>query len=146
MNQPITTQEHHAIDLKRCLWEKNLGDIRLYATWVWSDDHEDSEPCLIMLPRYRAMGKPCGVALSSAYLYNDDRYLVRAALEFAIEMGFGYDKSYIMKIATMIHEHLPDLVGMPPEPTTATEVADGTLTYSDGRTESIVLLDHFRHH
>lgn len=122
MNQP----RHVAIDLKRCQRDpRHIGDLSVYFTWIFNEDQEADEPCLVIIPRYQRQGfKPCVVALSAAYKYNDPRYLARISWEFLSLLGFAQTPSEGHKVASLIHDHLGDLLTMPPSPTTTIIVAD----------------------
>lgn len=139
-------QAQPAIDLTRYAWVRELGDIRLYGTWLYTpqDDNSDEyEPCLVLVPAHRRYGVvPCCVALSAAYRYTDPRHLAAVSLEFARTMGF---ESNLMtaanKIGGIIHDHLLDLIKMPENPTETVVGAYGQI--SDGhRTQTVEILDH----
>lgn len=132
---------NHAIDLTRHHFMRELGDMVLFGTWVMNDDQEDTEPCLVLLPRYRPPSsvKPCVIALSSAYLYDDPKYLVRAAKYIAEALGFEDSMTRTHKIADMIHDHLPDLVSMPIDPQEAVVGAYATLYSGDGSSKTVEL-------
>ena len=57
-----------AIDLTRHHFMRELGDIVLFGAWVYNDEQEDTEPALVLLPRYRPPSTvtPCVIALSAA--------------------------------------------------------------------------------
>lgn len=132
---------NHAIDLTRHQFMRELGDMVLFGTWVMNDDQEDTEPCLVLLPRYRPPSsvKPCVIALSSAYLYDDPKYLVRAAKYIAECLGFEDSMTRTHKIADIIHGHLPDLVSMPVDPQEAVVGAYVTLNSGDGNSKTLEL-------
>lgn len=135
------SERKHFLDLTRCHFQRTLGDIQLYGTWVpRGDDDDHTEPALVLMSR-RFGGRPCCVALSSAYLYNDPRYCARAAHEFAQGMGFEPGLALTHRIANIIHDHLQDLIEMPPEPTQAVVVADATVDI-DGRKRSVEIISH----
>ena len=118
----------HAIDLTRHHFMRPLGDLVIFGTWIFNDDQEADEPCLVVIPRYQRQGfKPCVVALSAAHKYNDPRYLARAAWQFLRLLGFAQTPSEGHKIASLIHDHLGDLLMMPPNPTTTIVVADASV-------------------
>ena len=133
-----------AIDLKRHHFMRELGDIVVFGTWVWSDDQEDTEPCLVLLPRYRPPKSvvPCVIALSAAYLYNDAKYCVRAAKGIAKALGFEDSMSTTHRIADIIHSHLPDLIHIPVEPTTEQVTGEAVVNMGDGKKRTVQFLDH----
>lgn len=133
-----------AIDLTVYRFKKELGEITLFGTWIWNDDQEKSEPALVLIPTHRKINKVAGVALSSAFKYDNSRYLVHAAHYHSLNMGFEPSMTLTRKIATIIHDHLDDLVLMPPEPTTSVVGADATVMRSDGQTKTFELIEKRR--
>lgn len=136
----------HVLDLTRYHFRRDLGDVTLYGTWV-GETMDESEPCLVLVPASRRVSyehtKPCCVALSSAYLYDDPRYLLARSMEFNKAMGFTDDMLHVYKLAEIIHGHLQDLIEMPPKPVErAYEAADAIVTDSSGRTSSAVIMDY----
>jgi hypothetical protein len=135
-----------AIDLTRNHFSYPSGDLVCVGTWLWNDDQEDYEPCIVIVPRYRKNGfKPCVVALSSAWRYNPEhggpRYLARASKLFLTALGMDDCMSNAYKVAEIIQNNLGNLLKMPPNPTTTIVGADATVTIN-GRTHTIELLDH----
>lgn len=135
-------EQRPAIDLTRTHFVRHIGDLSLYGTWIFNNDQEAEEPALVVIPRYRATGfKPCVVALSAAYKYNDARYMVYAARQFVISLGFQDSMAECHKVATLIHDHLDDLLKIPPSPTTAIVVGEATINEAGGK-RTIELLDY----
>ena len=132
---------NHAIDLTRHHFLREVGDMVIGGSWVMNDDQEDTEPCLVLLPRYRPPSsvKPCVIALSSAYLYDDPKYLVSAAKYITKCLGFEDSMTRTYKIADMIHSHLPDLVNMPVDPQEAVVGAYVTLNDGSGGSKTLEL-------
>lgn len=133
----------HALDLTRHHFLRPSGDLVLVGTWIYNPDQQDYEPCLVIVPRYRKNGfKPCVVALSAAWKYNEPRYLARAASLFLIQLGMQDCMSNAHKVAELIHSHLPDLVRMPNNPTQAIVTADASFTFDDGTRRTIEVVSH----
>lgn len=134
------------LDLTVRHFTRVLGDITLIGSW-YGATIEDSEPCLVLIPTYRVLydgvamrAKPCCVALSSAYLYDDPRYLLERAREFSTAMGFEDSMARSYKIAEAIHGSLRDLIVMPPRPVLNSFVgADATITDGSGRQRTVEL-------
>lgn len=134
-------QPKFALDLTRHWWRKEVHDLVLYATWLYNDDQEDTEPALVLLPRYRR-GKPVAIALSSAFKYNDPRYLAQAAGIFAERMGFESSVTTAHRIAMVINDHLDDLIKMPVDPTEAIQVGEAVLDMGNGNRQTVGLMDY----
>ncbi|MDO6385589.1 hypothetical protein [Uliginosibacterium sp. 31-12] len=104
------------IDTRKAHQVRQHGDITAVYTWV------NDERALVLIPTFRKAGWYV-VADSAAYLYDDDHYLMRAAIKACEVMGFGESHTTAFSIAKIIHEGLGDLVLMPPEPPDAVEEA-----------------------
>ncbi len=134
------------LDLTIRHFTRELGDITLIGAW-YGADLDESEPALVIIPTYRILfdgvamrAKPCCVALSSAYLYDEPGYLLQRAREFSQAMGFEDSMSRTYKIAEAIHGSLRDLIVMPPRPVLGSFVgADATITDGMGRQRSVEL-------
>lgn len=130
------------LDLTRYAFKREVGELTIYGTWVpLPDNTGESEPALAIVPRFRVIGRPAVIALSSAYKYNDPAYLARAAHVFTQALGVAAGVNDTLKIASLIDDHLSDLISMPPEPTQAVAVADAVLNI-DGKQRSMELLAH----
>lgn len=136
----------HVLDLTRYHFWRDLGDLSVVGSWV-GDTMDESEPCLVLLPARRKVSyertKPCCIALSHAYLYDDPSYLLRRAMEFNAALGFNDDMSHVHKIATAIYDHLGDLIHMPPRPVIREFVgAEATITDpSSGKQRHAEIID-----
>lgn len=136
----------HVLDLTRHNFRRQLGDITLFGAWI-GETLDESEPCLVLVPTARHVSyertKPCCVALSSAYLYDEPRYLLARAMEFNKAMGFTDSMSHVYKVAEIIHGHLQDLIEMPPKPVErAIEAADAVVIDPSGRRSSAVIMNY----
>lgn len=133
-----------AIDLSRHHFMRELGDLVIFGSWVYSEEQEDTEPALVLLPRYRSPSSvtPCIVALSAAYRYNDAKYCVHAAKGIAKALGFEDSMQTTHRIADILHDHLPDLVSMPVDPTEAVVIGEASLNMGDGTTKTVEMLDY----
>ena len=130
------------IDLARHHFVRHIGDLSIYGSWVFNEDQEDTEPCLVVIPRYRTTGfKPVVVALSAAYRYNNPVYLANVAGYFCKTLGYADDMATANKVASLIADHLHDLIIMPENPTSSVVVGEAYVT-SGGKKRTIELLDH----
>lgn len=133
--------EKPALDLSRHKFMKPYKDLVVFGTWLHNDDQEDDEPCLVIVPRYRAKGfTPAVVALSAAFKYTSHRYMARASRQFNAGLGFEDSMANWHKVADAIFDHLSDLLKMPPSPTQTIVVGEVGFT-ADGRRRTAQLLD-----
>lgn len=143
MNRPV-------LDLTNYAFKRDLGDITLYGTW-YGADHDEAEPALVLVPTFRQVmqdgqqrAKPCCIALSSAYRYDDPRYLAARAMEFSAAMGFEDSMSRTHKIADIIHGHLQDLIELPPKPVRGQYVgADAVMTGPNGQRRTAEIIETY---
>lgn len=87
------------------------GDILAIYTWV------NDERALVLMPARRAQGSPWFIVCeSAAYKYDNPRYLAQQAAKAAEVLGMDETTSTWYRIATIIHDGLPDLIRMPSAP------------------------------
>jgi hypothetical protein len=106
-----------------------LGDITVAGQYV------NGEPALLLWPSHRTLGvTPVAIALSSAYKYDEPAYLARASRKYAGLMGFDEtDIAACHRIATVIHDHLLDLINMPPEETELVTLGEAHIQVNGGQ-------------
>jgi hypothetical protein len=138
-----------ALDLTRYRNVYRHGDITVYETW-WMADRDGPQPCLALVPSHARADQmvPCVVTLSDAWKWSeeigDPRYAVHACFEFAKALGLSTSKATnIVRIRSMIVDHLGDLVSMPPIPQgMLRELITGEAkltTHDDGKTRHVEL-------
>lgn len=133
----------YALDLTRYQWKRDVHDLTVYGTWLYNDDQEDTEPALVILPRYRSNGSaPIAIALSAAFRYNDPRYLARSAGYFAKKLGFDDNLATAHRIAELILDSLDDLLKMPVDPAEAVQVGEAVVNLGNGRRTTVGLMDY----
>lgn len=131
-----------AIDLTRYHSKRELHGLALYQTWLYSEEFNDYEPCLVVVNAvYPHAFRPCVVALSAAYLYNDGRYMARRVGQFIEQLGLQGTPSLAYKIADAFAEHLDDLIKIPPNPVETRVGADATVTVG-GKKRTVEVLDY----
>lgn len=132
-----------AIDLTRHHFKRDVRDLTVFGTWLWNEDQEDTEPAIVILPRYRLNGvKPVCIALSAVFRYNDPRYLARAAGYFAKQLGFGDNIMTAHRIASIIDDSIDDLLKMPNDPTQAVQVGEAVVDHGNGYRQTVGLMDY----
>lgn len=122
------TARQHAIDLTRHTFKREVGELAIYGTWIYNEDQEDYEPALVVINALNPRRfKPCVVALSAAYKYNEPAYMARVAKEFVTLLGLQDSMTMAYKVAMLIEDSLGDLLTMPPNPTDKIVVGDATI-------------------
>ncbi|MDF3073454.1 MAG: BcepIL02 gp45 [Alphaproteobacteria bacterium] len=135
------TERQPAIDLSRQQFSRTSGDLAVIGTWLWNEDQETHEPALVIINALNPRAfKPCVVALSAAYKYDDARYCAQVAGALAGLTGSDSMQT-AHKIALLIEDSLNDLLNMPPNPVDAVVVADATVA-ADGRKRSLEIVDY----
>lgn len=111
-----------AIDLTNPAWTHVHRDLTVYGTY-WLADEDGPRPCLVLLPtdqRKWAYVAPCVVLLDQAWIWSEEigdaRRAAHTAFEFARCLGLDQEPTTVMRLRSIIVDHLPDLVPMPPMP------------------------------
>jgi hypothetical protein len=102
-------------------WKQRIkGDICISYEWLQAGKKEPSA-CMVLFPTtLKLEGGAYAIPQENAYEYADARgrptpYLLVAAHNAAVSMGFFPDKSTVFRIVDCIVEGLEDLVRMPSE-------------------------------
>lgn len=98
------------IDLTRAHLSRQHGDLTVVFTWV-----NDSR-AMVLIPTYRKGAAWYVVDESAAYKYDNKEYLKRQCMKAAEVLGMEPSPNNWIKLATVIHDALPDLIEMPTEP------------------------------
>lgn len=98
------------IDLNKVHLRRQHGDLLAVYTWF------DGDRALVLMPAYRKKAPWFVVKENAAYLYDDPRYMAKRCPEAVRFMGLEDNKANWVRVATIIHEGLPDLIRMPSEP------------------------------
>lgn len=128
----------HFLDLTLTAFTRRVRDLEVVGTWVGTDE---IEPAIVLRPANRP-AKPCVIALSAAFKYDDPRYLAQAARAFGQVMGLSDDIATTARLADLIYDSLPDLLKIPPAPTTEKVVGEVEVETSDGRRTSFDMIEH----
>lgn len=132
----------HSLDLTRYAWKRELGDITVYGTWFGAEQ----DPALVLVPTMRQSWQkttPCVVPLTNAWKWDeftgDPAGCARTCVQFAGFLGFNPMSSMtVQRIASIIRDHLGDLLHIPPKPTEQRiVVADAFLTDEAGKTRHV---------
>lgn len=109
-------------EIERTAYSKRLtGDICIY--YHWDKIEGKMRPCMSLYPKYPAlslMPKVATIPIKNAHECVDSRtgapthYLIQCAHIMCVAMGMYPDASTLRRIADIIVDGIPDLVGMPP--------------------------------
>ena len=95
------------VNTKRAHRVVQRGDLTLILTWV------NDERAMVLLPTFRR-GAPWFIVMDSvAWRYDDPRYLARMSAKAAEVLGMDGQE---VRIATLLHDNLGELVTMPSAP------------------------------
>lgn len=124
------------LDLTQVAFEKHYGDITIFGTWFG----KDRRPALVLMPTaYIGVPgvTPCVVPLSHAWRWTDigePQHCARVSVMFAESLGLSpHNIPTLMRITSIIRDHVGDLLMIPPKPTERVVVADAVRTDQDGR-------------
>lgn len=124
---------HFDLDLTQSHFVKTRGDLTLYGSWYG----ERLRPCLVVMPAFKP-GTPLVVELDSAFLWNPDdpevspRASAALVMQFLQANGMDYVNGIThMRVLSLIHDHLGDLVKMPVKPLKTVVVGDAFRTDTD---------------
>lgn len=134
-----------ALDLTRTAFSRPCGDIIVHGTW-YRRGASGSRPCLALV-RANVRSEeiiPCVVPLDDAWVFDETlgepRRAAVVAYEFARRLGLNVaNPREVYRVASLIHDHLGDLLAMPPEPARAL-IGIGTAKLSER--ESGRVLEH----
>lgn len=98
------------IDLRKAHLHRQHGDLLAVYTWI------NGERALVLIPAYRAKAPWYVVMESAAYQYDDTAYLARQCQVACEVLGLEPSRANWVRVATIVHEGLPDLYRMPSEP------------------------------
>lgn len=98
------------LDTRKSFLTRQHRDIICSFSWV------NEERAMILIPAYRK-GAPWFIVMESrAWEYDDPKQLAQSAIKACEVLGIEPSKPNWVRIATIIHEGLPDLVRMPSAP------------------------------
>jgi hypothetical protein len=132
-----------SLDLSRRAWSRVLGNLTLIGTWLRGGAIGDAwRPCLVIVrtgEEFNAV--PCVVPMDMAHVWDcrtgkgDPATAARTAMMFtkALRLDDGQAMKQAMRIATVIADHLDDLLSMPPAPpdNDAPVVAEAIITVNE---------------
>ena len=95
------------------------GDITVIGTWLRNSEG-NWRPCLVLIrtgDEYSDYIVPCVVSVDRAYVWSDavgdGQRAAQMAFQFAEAMRFTPNPKIIIRIASLINDHLGELLGIP---------------------------------
>lgn len=98
------------LDPRKAHLTRQHGDLVAALTWV------NDERALVLLPAYRPGAPWYVVCESAAWRYDDPAHLATQCVKACEVLGLEPSRSNWVRVATIIHETLPDLIRMPAAP------------------------------
>lgn len=112
-----------SIDLSRRHFSRQFGPLLLIGTWLRDPDAQWRPALVLIRSRDELNGAaiPCVVPLDTAWIWSEEignpEIAARATFDFAKHLHMDDDMPRsAYKIATIIRDHLDDLVAIPPLP------------------------------
>jgi len=99
-----------SIDLRKAHLTRFHGDLMAVYSWI------DDERALFLIPHLRKGAPWYIVKESAAFKYDDPAYMARQCAQACDVLGIEPSRPNWVRVATIIHEGLPDLVRMPSSP------------------------------
>lgn len=137
----------HVLDLTQYHFMHQRGDLTIYGTW-YGNQHQQ---CLVIVPSFRVEKcRPLIIDVDDAWKWNPEdpqsmpglnRLYVNSFLD-QNNMDAG-NTFTAMKVVTLVHDHLGDLLHIPPKSTVGVVVADAIRTDHDtGKEHHSEVIDH----
>lgn len=112
-----------ALDLTRYHFKRELaGNITVYGTW-WLAEDSGPKQCLVLVPTLARTENvvPCVVPQSQAWMWSeaigDPVETAKTSFMFADWLGLDVNNhSDVFRVRSVIHDHLQDLLNIPPMP------------------------------
>lgn len=101
-----------SVDLAKAHLTRQHGDLLAVYTWV------NDERALVLIPALRKGEAWYIVCESAAWKYDNREYLKRQCMKAAEVLGMEPSPNNWIKLATIIHDGLADLISMPTGPDT----------------------------
>lgn len=131
----MTSLARYALDLTQTHFVKDRGDYTLYGSWVGNS----ARPCLAILPKNLREGHlPLVITVDDAWKWNPDDQDARPEMNakmidaFLAVNNFERGPFKAMAVIGLVHDHLGDLLAIPPKKLNLEVVADALRTDADG--------------
>jgi len=141
------------LDLNLRHWQFTKGELTAIGTWIVIDPMEPPKPCMVIMrvdEENSPNSRPCVVTQDYAYQWAEETgapaVAARTAYSYADVLRVGTDKRGVFMVLKLIHEHLGDLLLIPPAPKQAEQafipepLVEGVLTNNDTGEEKEVIV------
>jgi hypothetical protein len=137
-----------AIDLTRRFFQRVTRGYVITGTWRL--DQSPPEPCLVVTLPYRAISfertTPCVVPLRSAHIWagtsrKDHEHVAEMCGEFLAALGERFSGPAAIQLALAVHDHIPDLLMIPPYSGEREVVGEVTRTGPDGKVHEDTIME-----
>lgn len=136
-----------ALDLTKYHARQRHGDVTVYLTW-WRDPDDGWVPVLVLVPSFSRLSdyQPCVVTVDLAWIWSEEhgnpRFAAQTAASFCVSLGFSPTPKKAIRIASIIRDHLDDLLKIPPRPRDDYQVvADAIMKAESGRERHVEIAD-----
>lgn len=118
----MSNSTRYALDLSIQHFQQRHGDLTIIGSWF---GEESREPCLVLVKTNAILSHeritPCIVRLSNAWAWAEEtgdlQQVIKLCMGFADALGLDrFNQMTIMRIASIIRDHMGDLLSMPPAP------------------------------
>ncbi len=137
------------LDISRYHFLREKGDLTLIGTWI--EIERRHVPCLVIV-RTTDVGKesavPCVITLDKAWIWSEDIGDMMQAAQilggFLDALQLTPNKRDTYRVLSLIHDHLGDLISMPPwtPPDQRIVLGDVRMVGSDGTVRETELVHH----
>lgn len=130
------------LDLTTAAWEHTHGDIKVVGTWWLDTDGEPPWPCMVLVPAHHSLATdryvPCVVSLDLAWIWSEEQgdaeFAMETAISFCQSLGLSVNWANCYRVASIIRDHLEDLIKIGPRPAALnTVVADVLMQDEHGK-------------
>lgn len=125
-----------ALDLTRYHERYVHGDLTVFLTWIG----DTLLPCLVIVPSYyegHERVAPCVVLQTGAWKWSEaigePRDCALTSYQFAQHLRMSTDPRTVIRITSIIRDHIGDLLAVPPAPFERIVVGDAIRRDQDGR-------------
>lgn len=138
------------LDLTRRAWIRVKGDITIIGSWLYEAEDSRYRPCMVLMrtgDERNAHLIPCIITVDKAWIWEervgDAREAARTTVQFIEALRVDHSLKSIRRLLGLIHDHLGDLLTIPPYQNQEPRPVIGELTMrrSDGGVREVEMRD-----